>query len=102
MENYLPKTPLFPTRGLLHWAMDPIPISFKHNGIKYSDCYFTKIARAGEPSTWHLHDNDNYYLGRLRFTNQWIFDANQRKTGIDQLADFFGDFVKKTNGNDAL
>jgi hypothetical protein len=81
--------------------MDPIPISFKHNGIKYTDCYFTKVVRANDTAIWHLHDNDNYYLGRLRFTDQWIFDANQRKTGIEQLAEFFGDFVKKTNGNDS-
>ena len=91
---------MFPREDFLLWTMDPIPISFKHNGIKYSDCYFTKVARSDDTATWHLHDNDNYYLGRLRFTNQWIFDANQRKTGIDQLAEFFGDFVKKANSDD--
>ena len=88
--------------GFLFLTMDPIPISFKHRGIKYSDCYFTRVARSGEAAFWHLYDNDNYYLGRLRFTNQWTFDANKRSTGIDQLAEFFGDFVEKTNRNDAL
>lgn len=80
--------------------MDPIPISFKHNGIKYSDCYFTRVVRSGETAFWHLYDSDNYYLGRLRFTDQWTFDANKR-TGIDRLAEFFGDYVDKTNRSDA-
>lgn len=78
--------------------MDPIPISFQHNGVTYKDCYFTKIIRAGDVSFWHLYDNDNYYLGKLRFSDQWTFDANKR-TGIDQLAEFFGDFVEKANRN---
>jgi hypothetical protein len=82
--------------------MDPIPISFRHNGIKYSDCYFTRVARRGEAATWHLYDSDNYYLGRLRFTNQWIFDPNKRTERIHELAEFFGDFVKKTNPNGGL
>ncbi len=102
MVNYLPKVPLFLQKGFLFWSMDPIPISFKHNGIKYSDCYFTRVARPGEAATWHLYDSDNYYLGRLRFTNQWIFDPNKRTERIYELAEFFGDFVKKTNPNDTL
>lgn len=77
--------------------MDPIPINFKHNGVTYKDCYFTKINRGSENSFWHLYDNDNYYLGKLRFTDQWTFDADKRKTGIDELAEFFGDFVDKAN-----
>jgi len=76
--------------------MDPIPINFKHNGVTYKDCYFTKITRNDQDSFWHLYDNDNYYLGKLRFTERWTFDANKR-TGIDQLAEFFGDFVEKAN-----
>ena len=101
MVNYLPKVPLFLQRGFLFWSMDPIPISFKHNGINYSDCYFTRFARPGEAASWHLYDSDNYYLGRLRFTNQWIFDPNKRTERIHELAEFFGDFVKKTNPNNS-
>ena len=81
--------------------MDPIPISFKHDGIKYSDCYFTRVVRNGEAAFWHLYDSENCYLGRLRFTDQWIFDANKKSTGINQLAEFFGDHVEKTNRNTA-
>jgi len=81
--------------------MDPIPISFKHNGTKYSDCYFTKVVRNNEAAFWHLYDSENCYLGRLRFNDQWTFDPNKRSTGIDQLAEFFGDYVEKTNRSDA-
>jgi len=77
--------------------MDPIPISFKHHGVTYSDCYFTKVVRGGTPTFWHLHDSDNYFLGRLHFTDRWIFDANKKSTGIDKLAEYFGDFVEKAN-----
>lgn len=81
--------------------MDPIPISFKHNGVTYKDCYFTKINRSEENSFWHLYDNDNYYLGKLRFNERWTFDADKRSTGIDKLAEFFGDFVEKANRQSA-
>ena len=77
--------------------MDPIPISFKHNGVTYAHCYFTKVARTGQASFWHLYDSDNTYLGRLQFTDQWTFDPNKKSTGIDKLAEFFGDLVDKTN-----
>lgn len=81
--------------------MDPIPISFKHNGVAYKDCYFTKIVRNGEAAFWHLYDSDNYYLGKLRFIDQWTFDANRKSTGLDKLTEYFGDFVEKANRNEA-
>lgn len=81
--------------------MDPIPISFKHNGETYKNCYFTRIVRSSEPSFWHLYDCDNYYLGKLSFADRWTFDANRKSTGIDKLAEYFGDYVEKTNRNDA-
>jgi hypothetical protein len=82
--------------------MDPIPISFKHNGVTYSDCYFTKVTRNdGAASFWHLHDCDNYFLGRLEFTDKWTFNVNRKSTGIDKLAEYFGDFVEKANRNKA-
>ena len=81
--------------------MDPIPINFKHNGVTYKDCYFTRINREGQDAFWHLYDNDNYYLGKLRFTDKWTFDADKRSTKIDQLGEFFGEFVEKANRNNA-
>ena len=81
--------------------MDPIPISFKHNGVTYKDCYFTKITRNdGAPSFWHLYDCDNYFLGRLEFTDKWTFDVNRKSTGIDKLVEYFGDFVEKAKRRD--
>ena len=77
--------------------MDPIPINFKHNGVTYSDCYFTRVTPNGQAEFWHLYDYENSYLGRLQFTDQWTFDPNKRSTKIDQLAEFFGDFVEKAN-----
>jgi len=82
--------------------MDPISINFKHNGVTYKDCYFTKITRNdGAPSFWHLYDGENCYLGRLCFTDQWTFDPNKKSTAIDQLAEYFGDFVEKANRSKA-
>lgn len=81
--------------------MDPIPINFKHDGETYNNCYFTKIVRSSDISFWHLYDCDNYYLGKLSFTDRWIFDANKRSSGIDKLAEYFGDFVEKANRNEA-
>ena len=77
--------------------MDPIPVNFKHNGVTYKDCYFTKVSRNDKEAFWLLYDNDNYYLGKLLFADQWKFDANKRATKIDQLAEFFGDLVEKAN-----
>ncbi len=82
--------------------MDPIPISFKHNGINYSDCYFTKGAATSETVIWHLYDSDNYYLGKLRFTDKWAFEASRRTERIHELAEYFGDFVKKATGGTLL
>jgi len=81
--------------------MDPIPISFKHNGVAYKDCYFTKVARSSETSFWHLYDGENCYLGRLRFADQWTFEPNKKSTAIDQLAEYFGEFVEKANRSKA-
>ena len=81
--------------------MDPIPINFKHNGVTYCDCYFTKVSRNDAAPFWHLHDCDNYFLGRLQFADQWIFQANRKSTGLDKLAEYFGDFVEKANRSKA-
>jgi len=77
--------------------MDPIPISFKHNGIDYAYCYFTKVNRADKDSFWLLYDCDNYYLGKLLYNERWVFDAEKRSTRIDELGEYFGDFVEKAN-----
>jgi hypothetical protein len=82
--------------------MDPIPISFKHNGVTYKDCYFTKITR---------NDGAHHFgtcmiaiiisWAGLKFTDQWTFDVNRKSTGLDKLVEYFGDFVEKANRSKA-
>jgi hypothetical protein len=48
-----------------------------------------------------LYDGENCYLGRLRFADQWTFEPNKKSTAIDQLAEYFGEFVEKANRSKA-
>lgn len=69
--------------------MDKIPITFdKFTG------YFTKVSGAGESSIWHLYDSKNYYIGRLRFTDKWVFDSSPKGKEFETLADYFGEVVR--------
>ena len=68
--------------------MEHIPINFEHEGKNYSG-YFNKVAGAGSSSVWHLYDHNNYFLGKLRYTDHWIFDGKK----FTELANFFGDYV---------
>jgi hypothetical protein len=41
---------------------------------------------------WHLMDDKNYYLGRLRMANnKWVFDAPDKVAELADLAEFFGE-----------
>ena len=72
--------------------MEQIPITFEIAGKKYS-ARFTAVHGAGQ-NVWHLMDNQNYYLGRLRRVNdKWVFDASDKSAELKQLADFFGDYL---------
>ena len=54
----------------------------------------------GHTSTFHLMDKNNYYLGRLRysdFTNGWVFDPTPKTQELKGLADFFGDYIINWN-----
>ena len=73
--------------------METIPISFEHQGKHYAG-HFNKVMGAGDTSTYHLMDDKNFYLGRLRIANdQWIFDATPKTLELKELADFFGDYI---------
>lgn len=51
---------------------------------------------AGTSSTFHLHDDKNFYCGCLRwsdFENEWVFDPTPKSQDLAELADFFGDIV---------
>lgn len=73
-------------------AMHQIPITFDHEGKQYSG-YFSKVAGAGQTGVWYLSDNNNLYLGRLRYTDRWVFDPTPKTESLAALADFFGDFI---------
>ncbi len=71
--------------------MKDVPITFEHNR-KHSG-YFSPVHGAGN-NMWHLMDNKNFYLGRLRFTNdKWVFDATPKTQELTDLADFFGNYL---------
>jgi hypothetical protein len=73
--------------------MDKIPISFTHNGKHYSG-HFANVQGAGDTRVWHLYNDKNYYLGRLRystFTSKWVFDSSQED--LSSLAQFFAKHV---------
>ena len=75
--------------------MNNIPISFEHQKKQYNG-HFGIVMGGGHTSTFHLVDNKNYYLGRLRysdFTSGWVFDPTPKTGELKELADFFGDYI---------
>ena len=73
--------------------MDEIPISFEHTGKKFKG-RFTKVSGAGDTGVWHLMDDKNFYLGRLRMVqNKWVFDPTPKTLELKELAEYFGEVV---------
>lgn len=49
------------------------------------------VAGAG---IYHLMDDKNFYLGRLRQANgKWVFDATPKTKELEGMAEYFGDFL---------
>lgn len=72
--------------------MDTVPISFEHVGKKYSG-HFSEIHGASQ-NVWHLQDDGNFYLGRLRQANdKWVFDPTPKTEELAEMAEFFGDYL---------
>ena len=72
--------------------MDHIPITFEHNGKKYTG-NFSSVHGAGQ-NVWYLMDNKNFYRGRLRIAKgKWVFNATTKIQELSDLADFFGDYL---------
>lgn len=68
--------------------MKDIPISFDYKGKHYAG-FFAPVHGAGAKG-WYLMI-DNFYRGRLSFTDKWIFTS---QTGeMEDLTDFFGEYV---------
>jgi len=75
--------------------LENIPTNFDHCGKQYI-CHVSKVSGAGDTSTFHLIDEKNFYLGRLRwssFEKKLVFDAPHKTKELEQLADYFGDVV---------
>ena len=74
--------------------MDKIPITFTHHDKQFSG-FFSKVQGAGSTSVWHLNDEQNYYLGRLRigWQDQWYFDGSKAEDRLEELAQFFGNYL---------
>lgn len=64
-----------------------MPIYFEHNGKRYSG-YFSRVYGAAGENVWQLLLN-NYFVGNLRLTDDWVFEGNS----MSELADFFGDYI---------
>ena len=74
-------------------ALEQIPISFEHHGKRYKG-HFSKVAGAGSTAVFHLMDDKNFYLGRLRMVqNKWVFDATPKTKDLVELTEYFGQVV---------
>lgn len=71
--------------------MDPVLIAFDHQG-KYYKGQFAPVMGAGGSSVFHLMI-DNYYCGRLRYTDRWVFDPTPKTGSFVELTEYFGDYV---------
>jgi hypothetical protein len=74
-----------------------ILLSFEHKGISYN-CRLSQVAGAGNAALYHLNDDKNFYLGRLRwsdFTNSWVFDVTPKTKDLAELADYFGNHITR-------
>jgi hypothetical protein len=67
--------------------MESVPITFTHKGKLYSG-YFHAVQGAGSSQVWHLMIND-YYYGRLRYTDKWVFDSQI----MPEMAEEFGSYI---------
>ena len=69
-----------------------VPITSEVAGKKYS-CRFTAVYGAGQ-NVWHLSDDRNFYLGRLRQANdRWVFDGTPKTQQLDGMADWFANYL---------
>ena len=72
--------------------MKDIPLKFECDGKKYS-CRFSAIHGAGQ-NIWHLMNDRNFYLVRLRQANDiWVFDPTPKTGELAEAAQFFGDYL---------
>ena len=72
--------------------MNKVPIIFEHQGREYKGS-FDGVQGSGTSKMWHLMV-DNFYRGRLRFTDRgWVSDTTPKNPAMAELSTFFGDHV---------
>ena len=69
-----------------------VPISFEYKNKHYQGTLQQVFSTGAK--VWHLII-DNYYRGRLSYTNIWLF--HNPKDEMKELAEFFGEHVSKSN-----
>ena len=72
--------------------MQKIPISFEYKNKLYQGT-LQQVFGAGA-NVWHLMI-DNYYRRSLSYTKTWVF--HNPKDEMKELAEFFGEQVRKSN-----
>ena len=64
-------------------ALEQLPITHLDN-----------VGGAGSSAVFHLMDDKNFYLGRLRMVlNNWVYDSTPTTLELKELTDYFGGVV---------
>jgi len=71
--------------------MDPVLITFDHQGKHYKG-QLVPVMGAGSSNEFHLMI-DNYYCGRLRYSDRWVFDPTPKTDSFVELTEYFGEYV---------
>jgi hypothetical protein len=71
--------------------LDNIPISFEHEGKKYTGT-LDEVSGAGAAKTWHLMV-DKYYWGQLVFTDNGFSFLPQNDEWLKDFSEYMGEVV---------
>lgn len=66
-----------------------VPVTFEYKSKTYKG-ELQRVMGAGD--VFYLMV-DNFYWGRLRYVNEWVFDTNDKTVGMEQLAEYLGGVV---------
>jgi hypothetical protein len=71
--------------------LEKVPINFEQDGKTYRGD-FTLVSGSGSTYVWYLMI-DNYYCGRLRYHDWWVFDPTPKTESFVELTDYFGWYI---------
>lgn len=72
--------------------MEKINITLDIDGKEFIGS-LQQVAGAVSTGVYHLYDQKNFYIGRLRFTDHWIFDATPKSREFEKHAERFAAFL---------